>query len=94
MFYKRGKKTALSCIDSFLNPLVLIVWSIEVGTTITCSGLELRTNHFSFDECLTIAQSLHKCFNLEASVRRVSLSNFVIYIPKKSMLTLHKTIEY
>lgn len=92
-WYIKGKKCVPNNINLYLTPLALAFWIMDDGAKVG-KGLKFSTNSFTYNECVYLANLLHKKYNLKASVQSAgSKDQYIIYIWKESMKDLSEIVS-
>jgi len=88
LWYDKKIKHVPECIDQYLTPLALAIWIMVDGAKVGKS-LKLRTNSFSYNDCLLLIKALNNNFNLKASIQSAgNKDQYLIYIWTESMTDL------
>jgi len=84
MFYKDNYKYINPDIETFLTPLSLAIWFIDVGTK-SSSGFKFCTNSFKLQEVEILCNILNSKFSLNSCILSAGFPNqYVLFIPKSS----------
>ena len=93
LFYKEGKKIIPMNLGDYLTPLALAIWICDDGGVVS-AGLKLCTNCFKKEEVLYLISILKKVYNIDSNIQSAGSENqYIIYIPKSSMLKLSKIVK-
>lgn len=91
MWYKNNIKTVPQSIGEYLTPLALAVWVMDSGVKIPM-GLSFSKS-FLLSECELLVRALHDNFGLKVIIYNKGIpSQYCIYIPKESMISLKNKI--
>lgn len=91
IFYKNGKKVIPFNIEELLTPLALAVWIQDKGIK-TSSGIIISIKLYTFQEIENFIKKINKKYNIDSYIRD-NESQYIIYIPKKSMKKLSSIIK-
>lgn len=91
-FYNEKRKCVPDKLPEMLNPQMLAVWIMDDGYRRNdCNALRLNTQSYTFLEQKIIQQAISK-LSIQANIQKHT-SQFVIYIPSKSMNRLRTLVR-
>src|SRR3989338_1134096 len=92
LFYQGKRKCVPPTLPSMMNPQVLATWIMDDGYRRNdCNALRLNTQGYAFAEQRIVQRALAE-FSLDATTQK-HLSQFVVYIPSRSMDRLRALVR-
>nr|YP_009722339.1 hypothetical protein [Morchella importuna]QGN66741.1 hypothetical protein [Morchella importuna] len=92
LWHVKDVKVVPQSIGHYLTPLALAIWIMDSGVKAS-GGLILKTNCFSYSDCLLLVQVLYNNFGIKASTHSTGLpSKYTVYILKESMHELRNIV--